>query len=263
MCVMSKAVLILLVVMCIVPTMAFSFSERDHENLVQQDHEYRQATDRLNRNWNMVRKNLKGDRFKIALDWQRQWLNSRSERIDALVRNGTSLAAAATLITNLQAGRLSEIGSCGIPAANTGRNAGRNAGKPIEDRLALLECAVQWSGKYTCGEHDGEPFEVGGMTCYPDYGETVISLHDSDIAIRVFAFSPRGSSCDFEAACTVIDTMLVCRSHEYPEYEHNPVATAYLGMNSCGRRTIRIIEAPEGGWCGAGAQLTGEYTRDW
>lgn len=251
---MSKFIMVLLTVMCLMPTMAFSFSESDHEKLMKEDYGYQQANDKLNKNWDRIRKDLKGTEFfKIALAEQRRWLNSRSERIDAIVKNGASLAAAATIVTNQQADKLLEFANHDL--GDTKRK------MSIEDRLALLEFAVQWSGKYTYGEPDGEQFDMDGMTRYPEYGQTVISFLNSEINISVSNSSPRGSSCEFASPCTVIDNILICKAYNDLGDKEYAVVTGYVGIDNSGNKTISIIETPEFGWCGIGAHLDGTYTK--
>lgn len=251
---MLKFIMILLTAMCIMPTIAFSFSESDHERLMKEDYGYQQANDKLNKNWNTIREELKGTEFfKAALANQRQWLNSRSERIGAIVKNGASLAAAATIVTNQQADKLLEFVNHDID--DTKRK------MSIEDRLALLEFAMQWSGKYTYGEPDGEPFDMDGMTRYPEYGQTVIYFWNSEININVFNSSTRGSSCEFASSCTVIDNILVCKVNNDLGDKGYAVVTGYVSMDDNGNKTISIIEAPQSGWCGVGAHLDGTYTK--
>lgn len=65
---MSKFIMVLLTVIFLMPTVAFSFSESDHEKLMKEDYGYKQANDILNKNWDRIRKDLKGTEFfKIAL----------------------------------------------------------------------------------------------------------------------------------------------------------------------------------------------------
>lgn len=60
---MSKFIMVLLTVIFLMPTVAFSFSESDHEKLMKEDYGYKQANDILNKNWDRIRKDLKGTEF--------------------------------------------------------------------------------------------------------------------------------------------------------------------------------------------------------